>query len=80
MAIGKAEKAAYNDEIKDIKKDVDENLKQISGLTTRKKQKPKLQYYYNLEICTYMMEVINLYLRMSDLSMDMLGIKNHLPQ
>jgi hypothetical protein len=76
MAIGKAEKAAYNDEIKDIKRDVDENLKQISGLMTRKKQKPKLQYYYNLEICTYMMEVINLYLRMSDLSMDMLGIKN----
>ncbi|PKL38143.1 MAG: hypothetical protein CVV44_13325 [Spirochaetae bacterium HGW-Spirochaetae-1] len=76
MAIGKAEKAAYNDEIKDIKKEVDEINKKASELLVRKKRKPNLESYYNLEIATYLMNLIDLYLRMNDLSLDMLGIKN----
>ena len=76
MAIGKAEKAAYNDEIKDIKRSVEEKKKLVNDLLLKKKKNPKIESYYNLEISSYLMNIIDLYLRMSDLSIDMLGIKN----
>jgi len=76
MAIGKAEKAAYNDEIKDIKKDVDENIKKINELLIKKKKMPGIEAYYNVEVVSYLMLIITLYIKMSDLSLDMLGIKN----
>lgn len=76
MAIGKAEKAAYNDEIKDYKVAIDTNQKQIKEILAKKKQNPKLGSYYNIELSVYHMRVIGLYLKMSDLSLDMLGIKN----
>lgn len=38
MAIGKAEKAAYNDEIKDIKKEVEATTKIINEVMAKKKK------------------------------------------
>ena len=76
MAIGKAEKAAYNDEIKDYKVAVDTGQKQVKDIIVKKKQSPKLSAYYNIELAVTHMRIIGLYLKMSDLSMDMLGIKN----
>ncbi len=76
MAIGKAEKAAYNDEIKDIKREVDDIQRGVNELSALKKQRPNLAYYYNLEICISSMKIMDLNLKMSDLSIDMLGIKN----
>ena len=40
MAVSKAEKAAYNDEIKDIKRDVDHINKAINDAFGKKKKHP----------------------------------------
>jgi hypothetical protein len=77
MAIGKAEKAAYNDEIKDLKKEVEEYTRKIKEIQlTKMKKMTKLAEYFNLEIATYYMNIINLYLRMNNLSLDMLKQRN----
>ena len=76
MAIGKAEKAAYNDEIKDIKKEVESTNKLLSETLVNKKKSPRLEGYYNLEATSYHVYNMRLYFKMNDLSLDMLGIKN----
>jgi len=76
MAIGKAEKAAYGDEVKDIKVLIDNYQKQVKEVSLKKKQNGNLKAYYCFELATYYIKVIELYLKMSDISMDMLGIKN----
>ena len=76
MAIGKAEKAAYNDEIKDIKKEVEATTKKINEAMVKKRKSSRLEPYYNLEAATYHLYNMRLFFKMSDLSLDMLGIKN----
>jgi hypothetical protein len=76
MAISKAQKAAYNDDIKILQTDSNELEKRIREIVSKKKSKQNLEPYYNLEIVTYLMKTIDLYLQMSDLSLTMLGIKN----
>lgn len=77
MALSKAEKAAYNDEIKDIKRDVELVKKSISEANTKKKKYPNIKGYLNLEIASREMDVIDDYMKMNDLSVEMLGIKNN---
>lgn len=77
MAISKAQKAAYNDDIKAVKLQSDEYEKKIRELMQKKKSKPNIEPYYNLEIATYLLGTIELYLKMNDLSVAMLGIKNN---
>ncbi len=76
MAISKAQKAAYNDDIKVLHNDSNELEKKIRELVSKKKSKPNIEPYYNLEIVTYLAKTIDLYIQMSDLSVTMLGIKN----
>jgi len=76
MAISKVQKAAYHDDIKAIKIKADELEKKAKDLNNKRKNKPNLTPYYNLEIATYLMNTIELYLKMNDLSLNMLGIKN----
>ncbi len=76
MAISKAQKAAYNDDIKALQADSNELEKKVRELVSKKKSKPNIEAYYNLEIVTYYSQTIDLYLQMSDLSVTMLGIKN----
>jgi len=76
MAISKAQKAAYHDDIKIIKVKSDELEKKAKELFHKRKNKPNLVQYYNLEISTYLMSTIELYLKMNELSLTMLGIKN----
>ncbi len=76
MAISKAEKAAYNDEIKDIKTIVDDYNKKVNELLVKKRSMSRIEGYYNFEIVTYLIKIINLYLKMNDLSLEMLNIKN----
>ena len=76
MAISKAQKAAYNDDIKALQADSNELEKRIRELASKKKSKSGLEPYYNLEIVTYLTHTIDLYIQMSDLSVTMLGIKN----
>ena len=76
MALSKAEKAAYNDEIKDLKRDVDQVKKTINEALSKKKKFPNIVGYLNLEIASREMDAIDDFLKMNDLSVEMLGIKN----
>jgi hypothetical protein len=77
MAISKAQKAAYNEDIRIIKIRSDELEKKSKDLFNKRKNNPNLGPYYNLEIVTYLINTIELYLKMNDLSVTMLGIKNN---
>ncbi|HOD14101.1 MAG TPA: hypothetical protein PLA65_11390 [Spirochaetota bacterium] len=77
MALSKAEKAAYNDEIKDIKRDVEQVKKAINEAMIKKKKYPNIKGYLSLEIASREMDVIDDILKMNDLSVEMLGIKNN---
>ncbi|PKL18607.1 MAG: hypothetical protein CVV49_04835 [Spirochaetae bacterium HGW-Spirochaetae-5] len=77
MAISKVQKAAYNDDIKAVKLQSDELEKKIRDLFQKKKSKPNIEPYYNMEIATYLLSTIELYMKMNDLSVAMLGIKNN---
>jgi hypothetical protein len=75
--VSKAEKAAYNDEIKDIKREVDQTKKSISEASSKRKKNPNISNYYNLEMASKEMDAIENFIKMSDLSMEMLKIKNN---
>jgi hypothetical protein len=74
--VSKAEKAAYNDEIKDIKRDVEQIKKSINEVIGKKKKHPAIVNYYNLEMASRGMDQMDDFLKMNDLSVEMLGIKN----
>lgn len=76
MAVSKAEKAAYNDEIKDIKKEIDVLNGLLREITVKKRKMPKIGAYYNLEMASKQMDMIDHYLKMNDLSVEMLDYKN----
>ena len=76
MAVGKAEKAAYNDEIKDIKRAIDVIKRSINEATGKKKKHPAIAGYYSLELAHHEMDAIDNFLKMNDLSVEMLGIRN----
>jgi len=77
MAISKAQKAAYNDDIKAVKIQSDELEKKIQEISQKKKKNPNLEPYYNLEMTSLLFSTIELYMKMNDLSVTMLGIKNN---
>lgn len=77
MAISKAQKAAYNDDIKALKSESDELEKKAQEILLKKKKNPKLEPYYNLEMVDYLLKTIGIYIKMNDLSLNMLGIKNN---
>jgi uncharacterized membrane protein YgaE (UPF0421/DUF939 family) len=76
MAISKAEKAAYNDEVKDLKRDVDFLKKAVNEALGKKKKHPNIANYYNLEMASRGMDAIDCYLKMNDLSVEMLGLRS----
>jgi len=76
MPISKAEKAAYNDEIKDLKSSVDKLQKKVNESMVKRKKMPDIAAYYNLEAVAIQLLIIDSYLKMNDLSLEMLGIKN----
>ena len=76
MALSKAEKAAYQDYIREYKTSIDEAGKRIKDSETKKKKMPAIANYFNLEVVTEYMRTIMLYVSMSDASLDMLKIRN----
>lgn len=76
MAIGQAEKETYKIEASHMKLEITELQKHIKEILLKQKQNEKLSGYYNLELAINYMKIIKLNLRISDLSMEMLGIKN----
>ena len=76
MSIEKEEKALYNYEVKELKVKADEVVKTIAAVTTKKKKFPAISPYYDVESIIYILNFIKLNLKMSDLSMEILGIKS----
>lgn len=76
MTISKAQKAAYNDEIKSLKAEGENLDKMIKEVLLKKRKNQKLEPYYNLEIVSYLLRSIELNLKTNELSINMLGIKN----
>lgn len=76
MTISKAQKAAYNDEIKSLKAEGESLDRLIKEVLLKKRKNQKLEPYYNLEIVSYLLRSIELNLKTNDLSINMLGIKN----
>jgi len=76
MAISKAEKAVYNDEIKDLKVETDTISKEVNELMLKKRKTPNIESYYNLEIVSKLLKLLDIYVKMSDLSLEILSIKN----
>ncbi len=76
MAILKAEKAAYNDYIKELKIEEDETYKRIAELEKKKKELPRIKDYYTVEIVLELLKIILLDINMSDASVELLSIKN----
>jgi len=77
MATSKAQKAAYNDEIKPIKNNIDNLQNQIKEITLKKKNSPNLDPYYNLEIIHYLIRDIEMNVQINNLSVQMLSLKNN---
>ena len=75
--VSKAEKAAYNDEIKDIKREVDQIKKSINEAFSKRKKNPNILRYYSLEMASKEMDAIDNFVKMNDLSIEMLKIKNN---
>ncbi len=76
MTISKAQKAAYNDEIKNLKAEGENLERLIKEVLLKKRKNEKLEPYYNLEIVNYLLNSIELNLKTNELSINMLGIKN----
>ncbi|MDY6968886.1 MAG: hypothetical protein SVR08_09590 [Spirochaetota bacterium] len=76
MAISKAEKAAYNDYVKEYKNEIDIVQKKIKDIEINKKKMPNIANYYNFEIVLELIKSILLYIDMSEASLEMLHIKN----
>ncbi len=76
MAVGKAEKAAFNDESKDLKRIIDDYYKKVRDIDAKKRKMPNIDPYYDIEKSCIMMKIITSYIKINDLSLEMLGIKN----
>lgn len=72
----KAEKAAYNDYIKEYKAQIDDCYKKVKELEAKKKKMPNIQGYVNLEMILEFLKTIFLYINMSDASLEMMNVKN----
>ncbi len=77
MTISKAQKAAYNDEIKTLKSEIENYDRLIKDVMLKKKKNEKLEPYYNIEIVNYLLSSIEQNVKINELSVNMLGIKNN---
>jgi hypothetical protein len=77
MTISKAQKAAYNDEIKTLKSEIENYDRLIKDVMLKKKKNKKLEPYYNIEIVNYLLGSIEQNIKINELSVNMLGIKNN---
>ncbi len=77
MAIGKAEKAAYNDEVKVLKQEIDVHSKKGKELAVKKQKMSNISSYYNIDMISILINIIKKHLEISDISLEMLHIKNN---
>lgn len=76
MAVGKAEKEAYRLEVALRKPEIADIQKNIKDIAAKKTQNSRLAPYYSVELAVNYMKLIKLELGISDLSEEMIGIKN----
>ena len=76
MPISRMEKAVFNDEVKELKVKADEIVKTIAAITTKKKKHPAIAAYYDVEAIINVLKFIEINLKINDLSVEILGIRN----
>jgi hypothetical protein len=77
MALSKAEKTAFNDEVKPLKHEVEDIKKAVNEISIKKRKHKKLEGYYNIEGTLLLIKSLNINCRMSNISLKMLGIRNN---
>ncbi len=75
MAISRAEKAAYDDFVRQFKKDIDDANKRIKEAETLKKKMPNIAPYKDIEIVLEHLKIIMYHISINDTSVEMLQLK-----
>jgi hypothetical protein len=76
MAITKAEKVAYTNYVKEHQEEIDKIRARIKEVTGKMKSMRGIIGYLNVESILEYIKIIKVYLKMNDISNDMLGQKN----
>lgn len=76
MAITKAEKVAYNNYVKEQQAEIEHAKSRLKDITGKRKSMPNIQGYLNIEAILEHIKIIKLFIKMNDISLDMLGQKN----
>jgi hypothetical protein len=76
MAITKAEKVAYNNYVKEHQEEIEKQRSKLKENTSKMKSMRGIKEYLNIEAILDYIKIIKVYLKMNDISNDMLGQKN----
>jgi hypothetical protein len=76
MPITKAEKVAYNNYVKEHQVEIEKARGRVKEVTAKMKSMPAITGYLNIESILEYLKIIKLYIKMNDISQDMLGQKN----
>ncbi len=76
MAITKAEKVAYNNYVKEHQEEIEKLRAKYKEQTSKMKSMRGIAGYFNIEAIIDYVKIIKTYLKMNDISNDMLGQKN----
>ncbi len=74
--ITKAEKIAYNNYVKEHQEEIEHVRAGIKEITSKMKSMPAIKGYLNIEAILDYIKIIKLYIKMNDISLDMLDKKN----
>ena len=80
MAISKEDKSRFNEASKEDKTNLVKYEKIIKEVSDKKKKHPSIASYYSLELADTYLKMIPVYLHISDLSNDIMGIKDSASQ
>jgi hypothetical protein len=76
MAITRAEKIAYNNYVKEHQVEIEHAITEIKEINIKKKSMPAIKEYLILEEILDYINIIKTYIKMNDISLDMLDKKN----
>ncbi|MFH0975776.1 MAG: hypothetical protein V1874_08325 [Spirochaetota bacterium] len=76
MAITKAEKVAYTNYVKEHQSEIEKIRAKIKEITAKMKSMHAISGYLKIEAIIESLKIIKLFLKMNDISFDMLGQKN----
>lgn len=76
MAITAKKKKEFNERVKEFKEQVEGIKKKIYGLKKKSREKNNLTAYYKVANAIESLKIVNLFCQMSDLSLEILDLKN----